>query len=114
MAVNKPYGDGRRIGAVTGRSQVLNTKTGLDGSDPEKRRAQRYEVQYNASVFSILAEQLLLENNLTPEAAGEQVGIHDIKYLSRLFRRYSGMTITEYLRSCGLKQAKEKIIPIFT
>ena len=29
MAVNKPYGDGRRIGAVTGRSQVLNTKTGV-------------------------------------------------------------------------------------
>ena len=29
MATNKPYGDGRRIGAVTGRSQVLNTKTGV-------------------------------------------------------------------------------------
>lgn len=37
----------------------------LDGSDPEKRRAQRYEVQYNASVFSILAEQLLLETGVT-------------------------------------------------
>ena len=29
MAVNKPYGDGRRIGAVTGRSQVLNPQTGV-------------------------------------------------------------------------------------
>ena len=29
MATNKTYGDGRRIGAVTGRSQVLNTKTGV-------------------------------------------------------------------------------------
>ena len=29
MATNKPYGDERRIGAVTGRSQVLNTKTGV-------------------------------------------------------------------------------------
>ena len=29
MAVNKPYGDGRRIGAVKDRSQVLNTKTGV-------------------------------------------------------------------------------------
>ncbi|MCD8275975.1 MAG: hypothetical protein LUC96_13515 [Alistipes sp.] len=28
MAVNKPYGDGRRIGAVKDRSQVLNPKTG--------------------------------------------------------------------------------------
>ena len=27
MATNKPYGDNRRIGAVTGRSQVFNPKT---------------------------------------------------------------------------------------
>lgn len=65
-------------------------------------------VEYINREKLLRVEQLLLENNLTPEAAGEQVGIHDIKYLSRLFRRYSGMTITEYLRSCGLKQAKEK------
>lgn len=26
MAVNKPYGDGARIGAVRGRSQVFNPK----------------------------------------------------------------------------------------
>ena len=29
MAVNKPTGDGRRIGAVRERSQVENPKTGL-------------------------------------------------------------------------------------
>lgn len=29
MAVNKPIGDGYRIGAVKNRSQVLNPKTGL-------------------------------------------------------------------------------------
>lgn len=29
MAKNKPYGDGRRIGAVKERSQVFNPKTGL-------------------------------------------------------------------------------------
>ena len=29
MATNKPYGDNRRIGAVTGRTQVQNPKTGL-------------------------------------------------------------------------------------
>lgn len=29
MAVNKPYGDNARIGAVKERSQVLNPKTGL-------------------------------------------------------------------------------------
>ncbi len=29
MAKNKPYGDGHRIGAVKGRTQVLNPKTGI-------------------------------------------------------------------------------------
>ena len=29
MAVNRPYGDGHRIGAVKGRTQVFNPKTGL-------------------------------------------------------------------------------------
>ena len=29
MAVNKPYGDGRRIGAVRNRTQVLNPQTGV-------------------------------------------------------------------------------------
>lgn len=29
MAVNKPYGDNARIGAVRERSQVFNPKTGL-------------------------------------------------------------------------------------
>ena len=30
MAVNRPYGDGRRIGAVRNRTQVLNPQTGVD------------------------------------------------------------------------------------
>lgn len=29
MAKNHPVGDNKRVGAVKGRSQVLNTKTGL-------------------------------------------------------------------------------------
>lgn len=29
MAVNRPTGDNRRVGAVRERSQVLNSKTGL-------------------------------------------------------------------------------------
>lgn len=37
----------------------------LDGDNIEKRKSQRYEVQYNASVFSILAEQLLLKTGVT-------------------------------------------------
>ena len=30
MAKNKPYGDNARVGAVKGRSQVYNPKTGLN------------------------------------------------------------------------------------
>lgn len=37
----------------------------LDGEDFEKRKIQRYEVQYNAAVFSVLAEQLLLKTGVT-------------------------------------------------
>lgn len=29
MATNKPYGENARKGAVTGRSQILNPKTGI-------------------------------------------------------------------------------------
>ena len=29
MTVNRPYGDGHRIGVVKGRTQVFNPKTGL-------------------------------------------------------------------------------------
>ena len=39
MATNKPYGDGRRIGAVKNRSQVLNPQTGVwTKRDPETGR----------------------------------------------------------------------------
>ncbi|MBQ4050750.1 MAG: FAD-dependent oxidoreductase [Oscillospiraceae bacterium] len=37
----------------------------LDGEDSEKRKAQRYEVQYNAGVFSILAVQEILKAVVT-------------------------------------------------
>ena len=39
MAVNKPYGDGRRIGAVKNRTHVLNPQTGVwTKRDPETGR----------------------------------------------------------------------------
>ena len=39
MAVNKPYGDGRRIGAVKNRTQVLNPQTGIwTKRDPDTGR----------------------------------------------------------------------------
>lgn len=44
-------------------------------------------------------EQLITVEGLPLEAAGEQVGIQDTKYLSRLFHRYTGISAAEYRRS---------------
>lgn len=41
-------------------------------------------------------KQLIREMGMTLEEAGVSVGITDTKYLSRLFRRYIGMTVHEY------------------
>ncbi len=45
-------------------------------------------------------EYLVTAEDRTLEEAGAAVGIQDPKYLSRLFRRYTGMTVTEYRRVC--------------
>ena len=44
------------------------------------------------------AQYLIAEVGLTVEQAGSTVGIDDPKYLSRLFRQYVGMTISEFKR----------------
>ena len=36
----------------------------LDGDDVEKRKKQRFQVQFNPQLFAVAAEQLLLENNV--------------------------------------------------
>ena len=43
-----------------------------------------------------LATQLLLDYGCSLSDAGEAVGIPDTKYLSRLFHRFTGMTVTEF------------------
>lgn len=43
-----------------------------------------------------VVKQLIREMGMTLEEAGASVGISDPKYLSRLFRRYVGMTVHEY------------------
>ncbi len=43
-----------------------------------------------------LATQLLLDYGCSLSDAGEAVGIPDSKYLSRLFHRFTGMTVTEF------------------
>lgn len=46
-----------------------------------------------------LVEQYITGDGLTLEEAGDKVGIHDVKYLSRLFHRYVGVSAAEYRRS---------------
>lgn len=45
-----------------------------------------------------LVQELLISERLTPEEAGNAVGVEDVKYLRRLFRKYTGMTITQYIK----------------
>jgi len=44
------------------------------------------------------AERYIAEGELTLREIGEKVGIRDEKYLSRLFRRYIGVSPAEYRR----------------
>lgn len=44
------------------------------------------------------AKELISLQDASAESAGEAVGIPDTKYLGRLFRRYTGMSIQEYRR----------------
>ena len=41
-------------------------------------------------------EQLITVGGMTLIEAGDAVGIGDVKYLSRLFHRYTGMTAQEF------------------
>lgn len=45
-----------------------------------------------------MVEQLITLNDIKLEEAGETVGIHDPAYLSRMFRKYTGMSVREYRR----------------
>ncbi len=45
-----------------------------------------------------LACRLLTEQEYVQEEAAAGVGISDVKYFRRLFRRFTGMTVTEYLK----------------
>ena len=43
--------------------------------------------------------ELIRRYNYTLAEAGEHVGYSDVNYISRIFKRYYGMTVTEYKRS---------------
>ncbi len=46
-------------------------------------------------------EHYIVADNMTLAEAGRLVGIHDVKYLSRLFRRFVGVSAAEYRRLYG-------------
>ena len=48
-----------------------------------------------------LVQELLITDHLSPEEAGAAIGVEDVKYLRRLFRKFTGMTITEYTKMHG-------------
>lgn len=53
-------------------------------------------VEYINRVKLETIKNLILSKNITLEEAGRHVGIHDTKYLSRIFKKYNGITIREY------------------
>jgi AraC-like DNA-binding protein len=52
----------------------------------------------NRSKLSYMLE-LIRRYNYSLSEAGEHVGFTDVNYISRIFKRYYGMTVTEYKRS---------------
>lgn len=47
---------------------------------------------------------LIRRYGYTLQQAGKQVGFEDVNYISRIFKRYYGMTVTEYKRSLEQEQ----------
>ena len=45
-------------------------------------------------------KELMLAKDVTLEEAGAAVGIENVKYLSRIFKTYNGMTATDYKKIC--------------
>ena len=48
--------------------------------------------------------ELIRRYSYTLSEAGEHVGYSDVNYISRIFKRYYGMTVTEYKRSYKIQE----------
>lgn len=51
---------------------------------------------------------LIRRYGYTLSQAGRHVGLTDVNYISRIFKRYYGMTVTEYKRSLGRQDAEQE------
>ena len=60
-------------------------------------------VQYINKLKLKRVKELMLAKDITLEEAGAAVGIENVKYLSRIFKTYNGMTATEYKKMCRNK-----------
>ncbi|WP_046214009.1 helix-turn-helix domain-containing protein [Paenibacillus wulumuqiensis] len=69
-------------------SEIFKKETGLTYSDWVGKRRMEYA-----------AELLTISSAKVAEIAG-QIGYEDVKYFSRLFKKYSGCTPTEYRERC--------------
>lgn len=49
-------------------------------------------------------KELLINRDVSFEDAGASVGINDVKYLSRIFKKYTGITSSEYRRQYSNQQ----------
>ncbi len=53
-------------------------------------------IEYISRVKINRVKELLVSKNLTLREAGERVGIYDENYLSRIFKKYTGMTARDF------------------
>ena len=59
------------------------------------------------------AAQLLVQNNHTIAAVAEEVGILDVNYFTKIFKKTLGVTPTRYRREHKEKVKNEKKCPVF-
>ena len=56
-------------------------------------------IQYINEAKVRRVKELIIAKNVTLEEAGAFVGIDDVKYLSRIFKKYSGTTVSDYKKT---------------
>lgn len=74
-------------------TNIFSTSEGITLTEYINRRKLSYMVELIRRYGYTLAE------------AGEHVGYTDVNYISRMFKRYYGMTVTEYKRNCKIQEA---------
>ena len=55
-------------------------------------------IDYTNAIRIERVKELMLTRNLRLREAGESVGLTDENYASRLFKKYTGLSVREYLR----------------